>query len=143
MKNIVLWGFWPLVNPGLTRGILVILVEKWTLSAPMSERVAPCHYICSCDPMERKWYFWVFQGLARKWRANKIRYQQILSRKSRSIVSKKKKEILKRIRSILCKEKKLILFVKIICCWTWKKKKKLSKEDPHSWVKFIMHASHI
>ena len=69
---------WPSVNPRLTRGIFVILAEKDTLSTSVSKRVAPHHYICSCDPMERKWYFWVFQGLARKSKANKIRYQHSL-----------------------------------------------------------------
>ena len=80
IKNVVLWGdfdlVWPLVNSGLTKGILVILAKKCTLSAPMSEQVAPRHYICSHDPMERKWYFCVFQGLARKSREDKIQYQQ-------------------------------------------------------------------
>ena len=66
---------WPLVNPGLTRGILVILAKKGTLSAPVSKRVAPLHYICSYNPMEREWYFWVFQGPTSKSRADKIQYQ--------------------------------------------------------------------
>ena len=66
---------WPSINLELNKGILVILGEKDTLSAPISERVAPRHYICSCDPMERKWHFWIFQGPARKSRANKIQYQ--------------------------------------------------------------------
>ena len=59
---------WPLVNPGLTRGILVILAEKGTLSTPTFEQVAPCHYMCSCDPMEKKWYFF---GFSRVWHANR------------------------------------------------------------------------
>ena len=50
---------WPSVNLGLTRGILV---EKGTLSALVSEWVAPHHYICSYDPMERKRYFLGFSG---------------------------------------------------------------------------------
>ena len=63
---------WHLVNPRLIRGILV---EKDTLSAPVFERVVPHYYICSCDSMERKWYFWVFPGPAHKSRVDKIRYQ--------------------------------------------------------------------
>ena len=35
-------------------GILVILAEKGTLSASVSERVTSHHYICSRNPMERK-----------------------------------------------------------------------------------------
>ena len=58
---------WPLVNPGLTRGILVILAEKGTLGALMSEQVVPCHFGCLCSPMERKWYFWIFGA----WHANR------------------------------------------------------------------------
>ena len=45
---------WPLVNLGLTWGTLVILAEKDTLSASVFEQVAPHHYICYRDPMERK-----------------------------------------------------------------------------------------
>ena len=45
---------WPLVNPGLTKGILA---EKATLSTLMFERVVPRHYICTCDHVETKWYF--------------------------------------------------------------------------------------
>jgi len=41
-------------NLGLTRGILVILVEKGTSGALMCERVTPRHFGCSCSPMERK-----------------------------------------------------------------------------------------
>jgi len=33
---------------------LVILAEKGTLSASVSERVAPCHFRCSRGAMERK-----------------------------------------------------------------------------------------
>ena len=36
------------------RNILVILAEKGTLDAPMSERVEPHHFGCSRGPMERK-----------------------------------------------------------------------------------------
>ena len=32
------------VNPGLTRGVLVILAERGTLSAPVSEWVVPRHF---------------------------------------------------------------------------------------------------
>ena len=63
-------------NLGLTRGILVILVKKGTLGALVPKRVAPHRSGCSRDLMER-WYFWVFQGLARKSRVDKIRYQQV------------------------------------------------------------------
>ena len=45
---------WPLVNPGLTKGILA---KKATLSTLMVERVVPRHYICTCDHVETKWYF--------------------------------------------------------------------------------------
>ena len=62
MKNFILWGFWPSVNLGLTRGILVILVEKCTLGAPVSEWVAPRHSGCSRSPMEIKWHFWIFRS---------------------------------------------------------------------------------
>jgi len=55
-------------------GTLVILAEKGTLSSLVFKRVVPRHYIYSCDLMERKWYFWVFQGLARQSGADKIRY---------------------------------------------------------------------
>ena len=41
-------------NPRLTRGILVILFEKCTSSAPMSKWVAPRYSGCSLSPMERK-----------------------------------------------------------------------------------------
>ena len=57
-------------------GILVILAEKGTLSALVFEQVAPCHSRCSRGPMDRKGYFWIFWGPARKSRADKIRYQQ-------------------------------------------------------------------
>ena len=53
-KNDVLWGFWPLVNPGLTRGILVILAKKGTVGVSVFEQVAPRHYGCSRGLMERK-----------------------------------------------------------------------------------------
>ena len=66
---------WPSINPRLTRGILVFLVEKGTSGAPMPEQVVPHRSRCSRDPMERRWYFWVFQGLAYKSRVDKIRYQ--------------------------------------------------------------------
>ena len=62
---------WPSVNLGLTKGILV---EKGTLSFPVSKWVMPCHYICTRDPVERKWYFWVFQVPTRNWRVDKIQY---------------------------------------------------------------------
>ena len=42
------------VNPGLTMAILVILAERGTLSAPVSEQVMPHHSRYSCNPMERK-----------------------------------------------------------------------------------------
>ena len=45
---------WPLVNPRLTRCILVILAEKCTLGAPVSKRVAPHHSECPRSPMKRK-----------------------------------------------------------------------------------------
>ena len=67
---------WTLVNPGLTRGILIILAKKGILSTPMFKRVMPRHYICSRDPMERKWYFW---GSTRKSRTDKIRFNRIES----------------------------------------------------------------
>ena len=51
----------PLVNLRLTRGILVILAEKGTLGAPMSEWVVPHHFGCPHGPMERKFYFWIFR----------------------------------------------------------------------------------
>ena len=62
---------WPLINLWLTRGIFVILAEKDTLSAPISERVMPHHYICSRDPMEGKWYFWIFGVWHANWRPTK------------------------------------------------------------------------
>ena len=37
----------------MTRGISIILAEKGTLGAPVSEWVAPHHFGCSCGPMER------------------------------------------------------------------------------------------
>jgi len=51
---------------------LVILAEKGTLGAPMSEWVAPHHFGCPRSPMERKLYFWIFRGPARKSRTDKI-----------------------------------------------------------------------
>ena len=63
---------WPSVKPRLTRGILT---KKDTLNAPMFKQVAPHHYKYSHDLMERKWHLWVFQGLARKSRADEIQYQ--------------------------------------------------------------------
>ena len=68
---------WPLVNPGLTKGILVILAKKGTLGALMFKRVAPRHSRCPHGPMERKLYFWIFWGPAHKSRADKIWYQQL------------------------------------------------------------------
>ena len=53
---------WPLVNPRFTKSILVILAEKDTLRALVFERVALRHYICSHNPMKRKWYFFYFLG---------------------------------------------------------------------------------
>ena len=50
-------------NLGLTRGILVILAEKDTLSALVPKRVAPHCSRCSLGPIERKWYFWIFLGV--------------------------------------------------------------------------------
>ena len=50
-------------NLGLTRGILVILAEKGTLSALVPKRVAPHCSRCSLGPIERKWYFWIFLGV--------------------------------------------------------------------------------
>ena len=41
-------------NLGLTRGILVILVEKGTLGASMLKRVVPRRFECSRSPIERK-----------------------------------------------------------------------------------------
>ena len=79
MKNIVLWGFWPCLTfgqPRVDQGHFGHFGWKGTLSASVSERVTPCHYICSHDPMERKWYFWIFQCLVHKSRSNKIWYQQ-------------------------------------------------------------------
>ena len=35
-------------------GVLVILVERGTLSAPVSEQFAPCHSRCSHGPVERR-----------------------------------------------------------------------------------------
>ena len=71
MKNVVflriLTFFLPLVNPGLTTSILVILAEKGTLGAPMFEWVAPRHSGCPHGPMERKWYFWIFRGRHANW----------------------------------------------------------------------------
>jgi len=43
---------WPSVKLGLTRGVLVILAEKDTLSALVFERVIPRHSRCSHGPME-------------------------------------------------------------------------------------------
>ena len=79
IKSVVLWGFWRYLTfsqPRVDQGILVILAEKGTLSASMSERVALCHSRCSCGPKERKKYLWNFWDLARKLRADKIQYQQ-------------------------------------------------------------------
>ena len=76
---------WPSVNPRLIRGILVILVEKGTLGALVSERVVPCHFGCSHDPMERNKHFWIFWGSARKSRAVKIWYQHRLESEADSL----------------------------------------------------------
>ena len=64
-------------NLGLTKGILVILVERGTLGALMHEWVVPHHFVCSRSPMERKYYFEIFRGLACKSKADKIRYLQL------------------------------------------------------------------
>ena len=53
---------WPLVNPRLTMGILVILAGKGTLSVLLFEWVAPWHYICSCDPKRENEFFFGFLG---------------------------------------------------------------------------------
>ena len=61
VKNIVLREARPHFgirsNLGLTRGILVILDEKGTLSTPMSERVMPRFSRYSHGPTKRKKYF--------------------------------------------------------------------------------------
>ena len=61
-------------NLGLTKGILVISAEKCTPGAPVPKQVTPRRSRCSHRPLERKWYFWIFWGLARKLRADNIRY---------------------------------------------------------------------
>ena len=73
---------------------------------------------------------------------NKIWFIEI-----RSIFVKRKKNdiLLKRIRFVPVKEKKMINFRFVkeksnLLLET--NKKRLSKEDPHSWEKFIMHVSH-
>ena len=53
---------WPSVNPRLTKGILVILVEKGTSGTPASERVASHHSGCPRGPMGRKIMFLDFLG---------------------------------------------------------------------------------
>ena len=77
--KVIFWGDFDLVwlssNLGLTRGILVILVEKGTLSASVFEQVAPHHSRCSHSPMESRWYFWIFRSPTCKLRADKLRYQ--------------------------------------------------------------------
>ena len=75
MKH-VLWGFWPLVKLGLTRGISA---EKGTLGVPVFEQIAPRHFGCSGGPTERKWYFWIFRGLACKLTVDKIWYQHMVT----------------------------------------------------------------
>ena len=54
---------WPTIKLGLTRGILVILAEKGTSSAPVPERVVPRCFRCSHGLVERKWYFRIFLGV--------------------------------------------------------------------------------
>ena len=63
--------------PRLTKGILVIFSKKCTLGAPVSERVTLSYSGCSRGPIERKKYFWIFQGPARKLRVDKILYQHL------------------------------------------------------------------
>ena len=79
--KVIFWRDFYLVwlsdNLGLTMSVLVILAERGTLSALVSERVVPRYSRCSHDLMERRWYFWIFRGLAHKSRANKIWYQQV------------------------------------------------------------------
>ena len=67
---------WPLVKLGLTRGISA---EKGTLGVPVFEQIAPRHFGCSGGPMERKWYFWIFRGLACKLTVDKIWYQHMVT----------------------------------------------------------------
>ena len=59
------WGdfdfVWLSVNPGLTRGILVILTKEGTLGVPMSEWVAPCHFGCSRNPRRENNIFGFFE----------------------------------------------------------------------------------
>ena len=69
------FGLWS--NLGLTKGILVILAKKGTSRALVPEWITSHCFGFSSGPMERKWYFWIFQGPARKSRVDKIRYQQL------------------------------------------------------------------
>ena len=70
--------FWPLVNPGMIRGILVNLTWKGILSAPMSKQVVPCQFRWSHDPLVKNWYFWKFWDSAHKSRIDKIQYLQLV-----------------------------------------------------------------
>ena len=58
-------------NLGLTKGILILLVERGILGAPMPKWVSPRHSVCSCSSMERKWYFEIFYGPTCKSRRTK------------------------------------------------------------------------
>ena len=68
----ILTQLWLLVNLGLTRGIFVNLACNCTSSAPMPKQVALRQFRCFHDPMEKRLYFWNFQGLAYKSRVGKI-----------------------------------------------------------------------
>ena len=77
------WGDFDLVwlsaNLGLTKGVLIILAERATLSAPVFERVVPCHSRCSHGSMERKWYFWIFRGSSTQIKGELNMVQQVPS----------------------------------------------------------------
>ena len=68
---------WLSVNSRLTRGILVNLIGKGTSSVSMPKRVTQCQSKRFLGPMEKRLYFWNFQGPACKSRVDKIQYLQL------------------------------------------------------------------
>ena len=70
VRVLTLLDLW--LNLGLTRAILVILVEKGTSGAPVPKWVAPCCFGCSRGLMGRKWYFGFFKVRHANW--GRIKY---------------------------------------------------------------------
>ena len=70
MRVLTSFNLW--LKPGLTRGILVVLVEKGALGTPVPEQVASCRSGCSRGPIGRKITFLDFSGVRHANQGQKI-----------------------------------------------------------------------